>query len=53
MTDPRDSGLTTDEVRDYISGHQDYFVQPSLTLGGTQVYAVHEDLRADLRVLKE
>ena len=49
----RDSGLTTDEVRDYISTHQDYFVQPSLTLGGTPVYTVHENLRANLSALKE
>lgn len=49
----RDCGLDADAVRDYISTHQDYFVKPSLTLGGTPVYAVHENLRANLSVLKE
>ena len=41
----RDCGLDADAVLDYISTHQDYFVQPSLTLGGTPVYTVRENYR--------
>jgi len=44
----RDSGLPAETVHAYILEHLDYFVQPSLTLGGTQVYGIREDLRANL-----
>lgn len=44
----RDSGLPAETVHSYLLEHRDYFVQPSLTLGGTQVYALREDLRAAL-----